>query len=130
VVLAGNRIASVLDTKYRDLWEHSLPRDMLYQLALYALGRGGSDRRAVILYPTLETSATDQTIVLKEPVRGLEQARIVLRPVKLLELEGLLGTPLGVERVRRCTDLASRLVFGNPKEEGCKNLALRRLKWN
>ena len=112
VILAGNRIASVLDAKYRDLWMQSLPREMLYQLAMYALGHSGSNRQAVILYPTLEGGAVDQTIVLKEPLHGAEQARIVLRPVELLELERLISAPSGVKRKRRCAAIASRLVFG------------------
>jgi 5-methylcytosine-specific restriction enzyme subunit McrC len=101
VVLHGSRIVAVLDAKYRDLWGQNLPREMLCQLALYALGHGGAERIAVILYPTLDAGATDQTVVLKEPVRGSEMARIVLRPVKLLELEELLRTPHGSEYDRR-----------------------------
>ena len=112
VVLSGNRIASVLDAKYRDLWLHSLPREMLYQLAMYALSRSGPDRQAVILYPTLTGDAIDQTIVLNEPVDGAEKARIVLRPVELLELERLVSVPASVKRERQCAALAKRLVFG------------------
>ena len=112
VVHSGNRILSVLDAKYRDLWEHSLPREMLYQLAMYALGHHGSHRQAVILYPTLENSAIDQTIVLREPVHATEQARIVLRPVALLELKELIDAPSGVKRERLCAAMAGRLVFG------------------
>ena len=63
--MSGNKIAAILDAKYRDLWERSLPRDMLYQLGMYALSRSGPDRQAVILYPTLEAGAIDQTIVLE-----------------------------------------------------------------
>jgi predicted secreted protein len=35
VVMHYGQMVAVLDAKYRDLWEHSLPHDMLYQLALY-----------------------------------------------------------------------------------------------
>ena len=112
VVLTGNRIVSVLDAKYRDLWVQSLPREMLYQLSMYALGGSGSNRQAVILYPTLEAGTVDQTILLKDPVHGAEQARIVLRPVELLELKRLISAPSGVMRERRCAAMAKRLVFG------------------
>lgn len=117
VILRANRVASVLDAKYRDLWVYSLPREMLYQLAMYALGQGSSNHQAVILYPTLEGVAVDQTIVLKEPLDvdgdGEEKARIVLRPVKLLELERLLSATAGVKRERRCAAMARRFVFGH-----------------
>ncbi len=113
VIFAGNRIVSVLDAKYRDLWEESLPREMLYQLAIYALGHDGADQLAVILYPTLEGRAVDQTIVLKDPVRGAEKARIVLRPVDLLELKRLVSAPSGPKREQRCATMAKRLVFGH-----------------
>ena len=117
VILSANRVASVLDAKYRDLWVCSLPREMLYQLAMYALGQGSSNHQAVILYPTLESVAVDQTIVLKEPLDGEQKARIVLRPVKLLELERLISATDGVKRERRCIAMARRLVFGH---EGLK----------
>ena len=112
IVLSKNKIVSVLDAKYRDLWEHNLPRDMLYQLAMYALGHGGSNPQAIILYPTLESNAIDQVIVLRDPVHGCEQAQIVLRPVALLELNKHIYAPYGVERERRCRAMAARLAFG------------------
>ena len=112
VVMSGNKIAAILDAKYRDLWERSLPRDMLYQLGMYALSRSDPDRQAVILYPTLEAGAIDQTIVLNEPVGGAERARIVLRPVELLHLERLVSDSPTVNRDRKCAGLARRLVFG------------------
>ena len=112
VVVSGNRIAAILDAKYRDLWERGLPREMLYQLGMYALSRSGPDRQAVILYPTLEGGAVDQTIVLNEPVGGAERARIVLRPVDLLELERLVSASPSVNRGRECALVARRLAFG------------------
>ena len=82
----------MLDAKYRDLWEQPLPREMLYQLALYALGRTG-ERASAILYPTVEAAASEQTIVIQEPVRGGERARVILRAVNLLRLDELRAGP-------------------------------------
>ena len=62
VVMRGGKMLAVLDAKYRDLWENSLPREMLYQLALYALGRGGGERTSAILYPTVDEGACEQSI--------------------------------------------------------------------
>ena len=112
VIISGNKIAAILDAKYRDLWECSLPRDMLYQLGMYALSRSDPNRLAAILYPTLEGGAVDQTIVLNEPLGGAEKARIVLRPVELLELEGLVSASRSTNRDRECAALARRLAFG------------------
>jgi 5-methylcytosine-specific restriction enzyme subunit McrC len=62
VVMRHGQVLSVLDAKYRDLWEQALPRDMLYQLALYALGRPAGERSSVILFPTVDAAAREQTI--------------------------------------------------------------------
>ena len=118
VILSGTRVACILDAKYRDLWEHSLPREVLYQLAIYALSRIGPTRQAVILYPTLASGSVDQKIVLNEPVEGTERAQIVLRPVQLLELEGLVSARPGRQRERKCALLAKRLAFGRSDVSG------------
>jgi 5-methylcytosine-specific restriction enzyme subunit McrC len=68
VIRAGREIKAILDAKYRDLWEKPLPRDMLYQLSLYALGRRDGDRKAVILYPTLAANASEQVVRLQRRV--------------------------------------------------------------
>jgi 5-methylcytosine-specific restriction enzyme subunit McrC len=90
VIRRSGQIAAILDAKYRDLWEKPLPREMLYQLALYALGQAGQRRKAVILYPTLAGDASDQVIHLRDPSTGTFQAQVILRPINLLELELLL----------------------------------------
>ena len=108
VLMQGGQTIAVLDAKYRDLWAQPLPREMLYQLALYALGRTG-EQASVILYPTVETAAREQTIVIQEPVRGDERARVTLRPVNLLKLDQLLRAAPAAQRQR--AELARELAL-------------------
>ena len=111
LVLHNQKIEAVLDAKYRDLWERNLPREMLYQLALYALGQESGNRRATIIYPTLEDAARPQTILVKDPLRGTLKAEVVLRPMNLLILDLLLrdkGSHAQRERIK----FATQLVFG------------------
>jgi 5-methylcytosine-specific restriction enzyme subunit McrC len=110
VLMRHGQVLSVLDAKYRDLWEQTLPRDMLYQLALYALGRSAGERSSVILFPTVDAAAREQTIVIREPVLGATQASVTMRPVNLLELERLLRS--GRDMQSRRAELTWRLVFG------------------
>ena len=110
VVMRSRKILAVLDAKYRDLWQQSLPREMLYQLALYALGREGGERKSIILYPTVDETACEQLITIQEPVHGMPQASVALRPINLLKLGSLLhkGRSAHPQRVA----LAEHLVFG------------------
>jgi 5-methylcytosine-specific restriction enzyme subunit McrC len=110
VVLKGNRLVAILDAKYRDLWEKSLPREMLYQLAIYAASH---DRRsATILYPTADGRATEARICVRDSVFGREAAQVIMRPVVLGMLEEHItsGHRATAQRMRR--DYAERLVLG------------------
>ena len=111
VLRTGHRIKAILDAKYRDLWEKPLPREMLYQLSLYALGRRDGEREAVILYPTLAIEASEQVVRLQEPVSGAFQAEVILRPVNLLQLEKLLSAN-EPESSKRKSAFAYHLSFG------------------
>jgi len=110
-ILQGARLVALLDAKYRDLWENPLPRDMLYQLSLYALSQP-KGATATILYPTLDPTAREARIAIREPLHGDNRAYVVLRPVDLLRLDALLTMPSGMTQQRQCAALAQHLVFG------------------
>jgi 5-methylcytosine-specific restriction enzyme subunit McrC len=118
VVMAKGRTLSILDAKYRDLWDRSLPPEMLYQLALYALGRPSGERVSAIIYPTVDQAAREQSIGIQEPVRGTTQASVILRPINLLKLDKLIraGHAQSSQRVK----LAEQLVFGESQEQTIK----------
>lgn len=89
VRLAGGGLA-LLDAKYQDLGRRPPSRDVIYQLAMYALSRDGSGT-ATILYPgTLGDS--DQVLRVTTPSRGASQARVVLRSVDLEHVRSLVSS--------------------------------------
>jgi 5-methylcytosine-specific restriction enzyme subunit McrC len=110
VVLKGSKVVAILDAKYRDLWEKCLPREMLYQLAMYAASH--ERRSAGILYPTTASGAREARISVRDPIFGRPAAQVCLRPVHVGKLEDLVmaGTSAAVRRRRR--DYASWLLAG------------------
>lgn len=115
-VTVGGKVIELLDAKYRDLWETKLPRDMLYQLAVYALSKNAGSSRSTILYPTLASNAVDQVVLLKDPIYGHRCAEIVMRPVNLMEMEELIRPRQKVADRRNRHAYALRLAFGNESD--------------
>jgi len=113
MVMKGSKIVSVLDAKYRDLWENPLPREMLYQMAIYALSQERSGGAAAILYPTYQTDAKEAWVDIREPVQGSHRGRVILRPVNLHLLEKMITEPMSSLRARESAEFASWLAFGN-----------------
>src|SRR6266567_2101180 len=111
LVVQHGQVVSILDAKYRDLWERDLPAHWLYQLAIYALSRQ-QEKIAVILYPTTNEVAREARIVLSEPVFGAGQATVVLRPVNLLDLEKLVTGAMTARYERERRAFAEKLVLG------------------
>jgi 5-methylcytosine-specific restriction enzyme subunit McrC len=105
-VARKHRKTVLLDAKYRDLWEKALPREMLYQLAMYATSGAGEDV-AVILYPTENDHATEARVEIRDVVGGGARGGVALRPVALPRLAGLIEG----EFEERSAE-ARRLAFG------------------
>jgi 5-methylcytosine-specific restriction enzyme subunit McrC len=111
VIQRGARTIALLDAKYRDLWEHSLPREMLYQLAIYALSQAAG-AEAVIVYPTLHPGVEEARIAIRDPLYSDDRAYVVLRPVNLLHLERLISASDGRQERQACANFARYLVLG------------------
>jgi 5-methylcytosine-specific restriction enzyme subunit McrC len=107
------KVVAILDAKYRDLWNKDLPPDMLYQLAIYAMSRFSEERKAVILYPTVDAAAQEARIQIMDPLKGQSRAQVILRPVNLLILEALLSQSQSLRQAKQRQALAHDLVFGN-----------------
>lgn len=84
-LMENGKIVRVMDAKYRDLWENSLPRDMLYQLAMYAVSDIG-DNTATILYPAINDIPRVQKIDVKHPTSSSIIATVILKPINLMKV--------------------------------------------
>jgi 5-methylcytosine-specific restriction enzyme subunit McrC len=104
-------VAALLDAKYRDLWERDLPRDMLYQLAIYALSRVGP-ASAAIVYPTTAREATEAVVEIGDPLRPCALGYVAMRPVILSELTAMVRESAPREEA---TLLATRIAFGSAR---------------
>ncbi|HEY5004600.1 MAG TPA: hypothetical protein VII61_15665 [Ktedonobacteraceae bacterium] len=89
VIKHNGKIVAILDAKYRDLWQETLPPGMLYQLVMYALGQDACDS-VTILYPTTTPLVQDACIEVTLPGYRGGHVYVVLRPVNLLKMAGLL----------------------------------------
>lgn len=111
VILKNRTVVAVLDAKYRDLWEKPLPRNILYQLAIYALSQPDCPS-AVILYPTTARTAREAKIAINDPMRGSQRATVVLRPVNVDDLAQLLSRAETAQNARARQRVAVSLVLG------------------
>jgi 5-methylcytosine-specific restriction enzyme subunit McrC len=105
-LFSSGKLVAILDAKYRDLWAEPLPREMLYQLALYAIGHG---QASIIVYPSDDPYAREARVELREPTGPWGFRTVALRPLGLTRLAELSGTPTGEAR-RALEALAAALV--------------------
>jgi 5-methylcytosine-specific restriction enzyme subunit McrC len=108
VIKRNGKIVAILDAKYRDLWQETLPPGMLYQLVMYALGQDVCES-VTILYPTTTPLAEDARIEVRLPGYQGGCVYIVLRPVNLLLLADLLRRGEEKDNLRARCDFAKYL---------------------
>lgn len=88
-IFEKGKTISLFDAKYRDLWQRGIPRDMLYQLIVYALSQP-DNRTATILYPSMDAAAKEAKIQVNEPIAGTPKGYVILRPVNLKIIEKMI----------------------------------------
>jgi 5-methylcytosine-specific restriction enzyme subunit McrC len=110
VVFKGRVSAAILDAKYRDLWAKRLPREMLYQLAIY--GASHPSGVATILYPTYDGAASEARIIVTDPIIGKRIAEVRMRPILMGQLEDLILKGYSTSAQRERSLYARQLAFG------------------
>jgi 5-methylcytosine-specific restriction enzyme subunit McrC len=103
-------ISAILDAKYRDLWERPLPREMLYQLVVYAISQPHC-AASCIIYPTTNQFASEARIDVSDPVYGKPLGQVSLRPLLLSKLESMIFDHSTQGRKSRI-EYANQLAFG------------------
>ncbi|MSQ48745.1 MAG: hypothetical protein EXR78_10255 [Deltaproteobacteria bacterium] len=111
VVMRQSTVVAILDAKYRDLWSRSLPREMLYQLTIYALSQATCSV-ATILYPVTVAGTRESRVSVKDPVSGQPRAEVRIRPVDLNKLADLVTAPRTFLNDRAREEFAEFLVTG------------------
>lgn len=114
VVTKQGQTVAILDAKYRDIWEKKLPREMLYQLVVYAISN--QTQSAAIIYPTTDSMAHEVRIDVSDPLNGRPLGQVSLRPIDLEHLETLV-TDRTVAGKNACHNYAIKMAFGDPKHQ-------------
>lgn len=110
-ILKDRNVVALLDKKYRDLWEKSLPREMLYQLSMYAFSQD-KPGTAKIFYPTTNFEAREAWIEVQHPISNDRLAKVILRPVNIIALERLINASNIATIQRERSYFVSKMVFG------------------
>ena len=111
-VFQRRRLVTYLDAKYRDIWEKGLPREMLYQLALYASAHEG--RTSAILYPTEHPEASEERLHICDMQNASIVSTVALRPVNMAELGRLVAAGISEKLLEERSRFARALVEAQP----------------
>ena len=111
IVKKDNKTIAILDAKYRDLWINPLPREMLYQLGMYALVHNDL-KKSTILYPTVSSNASTEKIIINDPIKRSYQGSVSLRPIDIFKLEDMIQLPATVANNRIKSGFAKYVIFG------------------
>lgn len=111
VLTHQGKIVSILDAKYRDLWERQLPSEMLYQLVVYAISNPKVPQSS-ILYPTTNAQSKEARINITHPISGKFIGEVCLRPVHIPTIVELVATK-NSQRRRDSQNYAKLLAFGS-----------------
>ncbi|MBU5310924.1 hypothetical protein KQI38_02705 [Tissierella carlieri] len=101
-LMKNGNVVKLLDAKYRDLWDRNLPRDMLYQLAVYARS-GVGDKAGTIPYAVLSDVTVVQKIDINNPVSIGKIASVILQPVNLEKITMLIDGDIRDQKKYVCS---------------------------
>lgn len=118
-IMRDGQLLCLLDAKYRDLWEKKLPREMLYQLIVYAISHQ-HQLQSTILYPTDNPQAKEAKIDVTDSVFGKRLGQVCLRPVHFGRIEVLISTDTAAAQRERQV-YAKWLAFGTEVPAAKKN---------
>jgi 5-methylcytosine-specific restriction enzyme subunit McrC len=82
VVIQKNRVITVLDAKYKDLWEKTPDASWLYQMAVYG-SAFKETAEAIMLYPSIREGPKDQRLEIRNPSTRTVLGTVVMRPVNI-----------------------------------------------
>ena len=104
-VFKQQQLVELLDAKYRDLWDKTLPREMLYQLVVYAISQTNRPRSSIV-YPSASGTATESRIDVCDPVTQSRIGQVRLVPINLPRIERLLRENTATSRRELQTEAA------------------------
>lgn len=80
-----------MSNEYNPKWDRNLPRDMLYQLSVYAVS-GIGNNSATILYPAMKGLPVLQQINMNNPLTNDIMAKVFMKPIDLIKVASFIDS--------------------------------------